>query len=140
LLGLGKFRHVIFSHVISSVTNVLLFMLINNSLPATWIALPCALSTIVSSLYLIRHFKMDFQFSRSLVQGDIFLNFYGYFIITISCFISASHGHEMILITILTIHVPFLLFILRKNDFIIILVNAFFKQIPDSLKFFFRRI
>ena len=57
LIGLGKLKEIIISHLLSTVINIILFLTLRNFLTDSLIVLPVSLSIILSSIYLIYAFR-----------------------------------------------------------------------------------
>lgn len=70
LMGLGKLKDLVISHLISTGLNVVLYLTLRNFLTDSLIVLPVSLSITISSLYLMYNFRKEFQLSRTQLSSS----------------------------------------------------------------------
>jgi hypothetical protein len=124
LLGLGKLKSIIISHMLSSILNIVIFILLGDYLMDNITVLPTALAIAISSGYLICTFKRDFGISYVLVsKSDFIIKVVSLFTIILSVLFVLFQVNMFLWIILFVVHAIVILRLVLKNDFFVNLIN-----------------
>lgn len=118
LIGLGRLKNVIISHVLLSVLNILFFLLLGSHLINNIIVLPTALAIIISSEYLVFTFKRDFNISSVLTKkSDVRIKMMGISSVILIVMLVLFKVDRFVWIGLFVIHSVIMIMLIIKNDF-----------------------
>jgi O-antigen/teichoic acid export membrane protein len=124
LMGLGKLKNIIISHILSSIINIALFFFIGKYLIDDLVVLPIAFSIVLSSEYLIFKFKKEFDITDDLVKRtDFFVKTLSVFTIVMSAILVLLKMSTCFRIILFVFHLLVLIFLVIKNDFFAGILN-----------------
>jgi O-antigen/teichoic acid export membrane protein len=121
--GLGELNNIIFSHIMSTLFNILFFLILKKYLNPNFIALPTAFSVIISSFYLIYTFKKKYISNSSYCKNDLKIILISLFSILLTTIIIMTNLNIYWIILLIFLHFILLSIQLFQNDFFIKIVN-----------------
>jgi O-antigen/teichoic acid export membrane protein len=124
LIGLGELKDVIISHLISTVINVVLYIVLKNILTDSIILLPVSASIVLSSIYLIYAFRKKVMATyESKKITDFYIRSLGVITVVLSVMAVIIHVNKWVLLGIIIIHSLTMLYFMYKNDFFQMLIR-----------------
>lgn len=124
LMGLGKLKNIIVSHVLLSFINIVLFFFIGKYLLDSIIVLPTALAIIISSGYLIYTFKKEFKIAIDLTKkSDLYIKILSLSTIILTTFFVMFQVNSITVIILFFLHSLIIIWLILKNDFFIGIFN-----------------
>ncbi|MBE8727759.1 oligosaccharide flippase family protein [Flavobacterium hungaricum] len=124
LMGLGKLKNIIISHILSSFINIALFYLVGKFLVNEFVVLPISFAIIISSEFLIYKFKKEFNLKNSAInKSDFILKLFSSLSIVLSIMLVWLKFDLYAGILLLIIHCLVLGYLVFKNDFFGAIIN-----------------
>ena len=118
LLGLGKLKYLVVSHLLSVGVNAILFCALGNVLVERFMVLPVAVSIIVSSLYVLHYFNKEFNITKIEKQfSDEILKFLSFASILVVVILVVTNVGHYYLLAFLVVQCCLTLYFVYRNDF-----------------------
>lgn len=131
LMGLGKLKFILLSHLIATCLNIFLFMVANHSLTNHTIALPMFLSISISSIFIIFAFQRRYMREIKLIFKEDLQIYIANFLFSLACILGSIYLNNKILLLLIAILQGLVVSLLTfKNSYMVNLIRLLFTKKP----------
>ncbi len=129
LMGLGKLKPILISHLLATLINVLLFLVFFKFISIYTILLPPLIAITLSSLYIIFTFQKKYIKNFAVFfKEDIWIHCSN-ILFPLSCVVtSIYYNHAILLLSVVLIHSLVVSLLVIKNSYMMYLASALFKK------------